>query len=130
MSRQKFQATLEREANRLNWTLIRVPAKVSKTWGRRGLIRVKGSINGFAFRTSLFPDGKGSHVLVVNKQMQKGSGTCPGSSAVRSPPARQPGPSVTDNGGKPRKLTLGASPALKLADARERAGEALRSVAS
>jgi uncharacterized protein YdeI (YjbR/CyaY-like superfamily) len=81
MSRQKFRATLERAANRLNWTLIRVPAKVSKNWGRRGLIRVKGSINGFAFRTSLFPDGKGSHVLVVNKQMQKGSGTCPGSTA-------------------------------------------------
>jgi uncharacterized protein YdeI (YjbR/CyaY-like superfamily) len=34
---------------------------------------VKGEINGFAFRTSLFPTGKGDHIMIVNKGMQRGA---------------------------------------------------------
>jgi len=44
-------------------------------------LRVKGEINGFAFRTSLFPDGNGGHRLLVNKQMQRGAKTAPGMAA-------------------------------------------------
>jgi uncharacterized protein YdeI (YjbR/CyaY-like superfamily) len=68
-----FQAVLERSGEGLNWTIIRVPLDVAKIWGVRGQLRVKGEINGFPFRTSLFPTGKGTHVLMVNKQMQSGS---------------------------------------------------------
>jgi uncharacterized protein YdeI (YjbR/CyaY-like superfamily) len=45
---------------------------VAKIWGKRGQLRVKGEINGFAFCTSLFPDGEGGHVMIVNKKMQAG----------------------------------------------------------
>jgi uncharacterized protein YdeI (YjbR/CyaY-like superfamily) len=69
-----FTAVLERSGDRLNWTIIRVPLDVAKIWGKRGQLRVKGEINGFAFRTSLFPDGKGGHVMIVNKKMQAGGG--------------------------------------------------------
>lgn len=72
---------LERSGDRLNWTIVRVPVDVAKVWGVRGQLRVKGEINGFAFRTSLFPTGKGSHILMVNKKMQSGGGTAPGLSA-------------------------------------------------
>lgn len=34
---------------------------------------VKGTINGFAFRTSVFPTGDGSHFMMVNKAMQAGA---------------------------------------------------------
>ena len=37
------------------------------------MFRVKGKINGFAFRTSLFPTRKGQHFLLVNKKMQAGA---------------------------------------------------------
>jgi len=67
-----FQATLERMKSRLNWIIVRIPFDVAKLWGRRGQLRVKGEINGFAFRTSLFPTGQGGHILLVNKKMQKG----------------------------------------------------------
>src|SRR5689334_24052035 len=67
-----FNAVLERSGDRLNWTIIRVPLDVAKIWGKRGQLRVKGEINGFAFCTSLFPDGKGGHVMIVNKKMQAG----------------------------------------------------------
>src|SRR5215467_3536340 len=70
-----FEALLERDSNNLGWTIIRVPVDVPKVWGTRGRLRVSGEINGFRFRTSLFPTGRCSHTLLVNKEMQKGGNT-------------------------------------------------------
>lgn len=78
---KSFRATLERTASRLNWVIIRIPLDVAKIWGKRGQLRVRGEINGFAFRTSLFPTGKGGHVMIVNKRMQAGGKAVPGSTA-------------------------------------------------
>jgi len=41
--------------SRLNWVVIHLPFDAAKVWRLRGQIKVKGEINGFAFRTSLFP---------------------------------------------------------------------------
>ncbi len=76
-----FQATLERTGSPLKWVVIRIPFDVFKLWGARGQFKVKGEINGFAFRTSLFPAGNGKHTLLVNKKMQAGAGASPGSVA-------------------------------------------------
>lgn len=70
--RKMFRATLERIQSRLGWTIIRIPFDVGKVWGTRGQLRVRGDMNGFAFRTSLFPARGGGHILLVNKGMQKG----------------------------------------------------------
>ena len=78
---KNFSAVLERIQSRLGWTIIRIPFDVAKVWGTRGQLRVKGQINGFAFRTSLFPARGGGHILLVNKQMQKGSDSREGMSA-------------------------------------------------
>jgi hypothetical protein len=78
---KSFRATLERIQSRLGWTIIRIPIDVAKTWGTRGQLRVKGKINGFAFRTSLFPARGGGHILLVNKRMQKGGDVREGMSA-------------------------------------------------
>jgi uncharacterized protein YdeI (YjbR/CyaY-like superfamily) len=71
---KSFKATLERMQSNLGWVIIRIPFDVPKVWGVRGSFRVKGEINGFAFRTSLFPTGRGDHYLLVNKRMQSGAG--------------------------------------------------------
>jgi uncharacterized protein YdeI (YjbR/CyaY-like superfamily) len=81
VSLRKFKATLERSSNRLNWVIVRIPFDVAKIWGTRGQVRVKGAINGFEFRTSLFPTGSGDHVMLVNKKMQAGAGTGAGATA-------------------------------------------------
>ena len=78
---KSFKATLERMQSNLGWVTIRIPFDVSKVWGVRGRLRVKGEINGFPFRTSLFPTGKGYHFLLVNKRMQAGAKTGPGMAA-------------------------------------------------
>jgi uncharacterized protein YdeI (YjbR/CyaY-like superfamily) len=75
---KSFKATLERMASNLGWVIIRIPFDVAKVWGVRGSLRVKGEINGFGFRTSLFPTGRGTHYLLVNKRMQAGAVAAPG----------------------------------------------------
>ena len=70
---QSFQAPLVRMQSRLNWIIIHIPFDVAQVWGHRGQLRVQGEINGFAFRTCLFPTGQGGHILLVNKKMQRGA---------------------------------------------------------
>jgi uncharacterized protein YdeI (YjbR/CyaY-like superfamily) len=79
--KKTFDAFLERGGDALNWTIVRVPVDVAKVWGVRGQLKVTGHINGFPFRTSLFPTGKGSHILMVNKKMQAGAKVQPGMKA-------------------------------------------------
>jgi hypothetical protein len=76
-----FRATLERIQSRLGWTIIRIPFELGKVWATRNRLRVRGEINGFAFRTSLFPTRGGGHILLVNKTMQKGGDVRLGMSA-------------------------------------------------
>ena len=78
---KSFKATLERMPGNLGWVIIRIPFDVEKVWGTRGRLRVKGEINGFAFRTALFPTGRGFHFLLVNKRMQAGADAGAGSTA-------------------------------------------------
>jgi uncharacterized protein YdeI (YjbR/CyaY-like superfamily) len=78
---KSFRATLERDGTNLKWTIIHVPLDIEKIWGARGMLKVKGEINGFAFRTSLFPTGKGGHTLLVNKRMQAGAKVVVGTTA-------------------------------------------------
>ena len=80
-SAKSFQAALERPPSRLGWVIIRIPFDATKVWGKRGQLRVKGEINDFAFRTSLFPTGNGGHYLLVNKRMQAGANAGPGETA-------------------------------------------------
>ncbi len=70
---KSFQATLERLDSRLGWVIARIPFDVPKIWGSRGRLPVKGTINGFVFRTSLFPTRKETHFLLINKRMQAGA---------------------------------------------------------
>jgi uncharacterized protein YdeI (YjbR/CyaY-like superfamily) len=79
---KSFKALLERmESSNLGWVIVRLPFNVEKVWGVRGRLRVKGEINGFAFRTSLFPTGKGYHFVLVNKRMQAGAEARAGNTA-------------------------------------------------
>lgn len=79
--KKSFNATLERLRGNLGWIVVWIPFDVRKAWGSRGRLRVRGEVNGFAFRTSLFPTRKGEHFLLVNKKMQAGSGATEGSTA-------------------------------------------------
>jgi len=72
MPQREFKFKTELYFSR-GWVCLDVPQKVSDALGVRGRVAVEGKINGFGFRTSIFPSGKGGHFMLVNKAMQSGS---------------------------------------------------------
>jgi uncharacterized protein YdeI (YjbR/CyaY-like superfamily) len=75
-----FTAVLEPLRSELRWVIARIPFDVAKAWPVRRRLRVRGEIEGFAFRTSLFPFSSGEgHFLLVNKKMQAGAKAAVGS---------------------------------------------------
>ena len=81
LTTKKFAALLERTPDRLRWVIARMPFDSATLWGKRGQLRVQGEINGFPFRSTLFPDGNGRHFLIVNKKLQSGGKSAPGLTA-------------------------------------------------
>ena len=71
---RKFKAKLDSQGHNGAWTLLRVPFDVENVFGRRGRVSVSGTLNGFPFRSSIFPDGAGKHFMMVNKAMRQGAG--------------------------------------------------------
>jgi uncharacterized protein YdeI (YjbR/CyaY-like superfamily) len=71
---KSFTAVLEPLQSGLGWVIARIPFDVPKTWPVRNRLRVRGVIEGFTFRTSLFAQSRGGgHFLLVNKKMQAGA---------------------------------------------------------
>jgi len=90
-----FESVLERTRDNLRWVIARLPFDAAAIWGKRGQLRVQGEINGFSFRSTLFPDGKGGHFMIVNKKMQSGGKTAPGLAAkFRLSPDSTPRPAA------------------------------------
>ncbi len=84
---QSFKAILEAAGKPLYWTIARVPPEVvaalQRAWPGWTSRRVRGTINGFSFRTTLFPGPNGNGLTVlVNKKMQAGAEARPGDRAV------------------------------------------------
>ena len=78
-----FRGTLERfRGNGLNWVIVRLPFSVEKRWKTRGTLRVNVEVNGFQYRTAVFPTRMGQHFLLVNKKMQKAAHIAPGNTAA------------------------------------------------
>ena len=72
-TRQRFRSLLKPDGTNLKWVIAQVPFAPAKVWKTRNRMRVKGTINGFAFRTSLFGSAEKGYVILVNKTMQKGA---------------------------------------------------------
>jgi uncharacterized protein YdeI (YjbR/CyaY-like superfamily) len=90
-----FEAVLERTPDRLRWVIARLPFDSAKAWGKRGQLRIKGEINGFAFSGTLFPTGSGTHFLIVNKKLLAGGKTAAGLKAkFRLQPDTTPRPAA------------------------------------
>lgn len=66
-----FTAQLIALDPRGSWTKVDLPFDARRAFGSRGRVSVKGTINGFAFRTSIFPNGDGTHHMMVNKAMKE-----------------------------------------------------------
>ena len=73
MSTQKrFRVVLDKD-DKSEATGIAIPFDVEKVFGTRARVPVRGTINGFPFRSSIFPMGGGCHFMAVNKATREGA---------------------------------------------------------
>ena len=79
LAQYKFKVTLLGQAG-TEGAALKPPFDVAEVFQRKGRVPVKGTINGFPFRSSLMNMGEG-HMMVVNAQLRAGA-HCKGGDTV------------------------------------------------
>ena len=79
MTQQTFKIKLLRHAGS-DAAILKPPFDAVEVFKRKGRVPVKGTINGFPFRSSLMNMGEG-HMMVVNAQLRAGA-KCKGGDTV------------------------------------------------
>lgn len=69
MSKQKFKVQMQKMGA---WVVVITPIDVKKVFGRKGHVRVKGTIDGYPFDdTSLMPMRTGEHCMAIRNEIRK-----------------------------------------------------------
>ncbi|CAN5582172.1 YdeI/OmpD-associated family protein [soil metagenome] len=76
VSKISFSAKLFRPATteKVSWTFLNLPEEASEKLPSRSMTSVEGAFNGFAFQTTLEPDGQGGHWLKVERELREAAG--------------------------------------------------------